>query len=138
MPTFTQDDVISQLRTVDDPELHKDLVTLDMVKSVEIDGATVRLQIELTTPACPMKDRIGGDIERLLDRLPADAGLVSVQDGHPANLEWLGSVRGQRMQSLGVAHFGQSGTIPELYRHYRIDAGAILDAAAMLLLGRLG
>ena len=77
-------------------------------------------------------------IERLLDRLPADAGLVSVQDGHPANLEWLGSVRGQRMQSLGVEHFGQSGTIPELYRHYRIDAGAILDAAAMLLLGRLG
>jgi pyruvate dehydrogenase E1 component len=42
------------------------------------------------------------------------------------------------MQSLGVEHFGQSGTIPELYRHYRIDAGAILDAAATLLLGRLG
>jgi pyruvate dehydrogenase E1 component len=77
-------------------------------------------------------------IERLLGLLPADAGLVSVQDGHPANLEWLGSVRGQRVQSLGVEHFGQSGAIPDLYEHYRIDRDAIIDAAATLLLGRLG
>jgi pyruvate dehydrogenase E1 component len=76
-------------------------------------------------------------VERLLEELPATAGLVTVCDGHPAALEWLGSVRGQQVQSLGVEHFGQSGAISDLYRHYRIDSDAILDAVAQLLLKRL-
>jgi ATP-binding protein involved in chromosome partitioning len=90
MPTFTPDDVVAQLRTVDDPELHKDLVTLDMVKSVEIDGATVRLQIELTTPACPMKDRIGGDVERAVKRIP---GVENVE------IAWSAKVLGGRFDT---------------------------------------
>ena len=90
MPDFTQDDVIRQLRTVDDPELHKDLVTLNMVKSVEIDGATVRLQIELTTPACPMKDKIAGDVKQAVMRLP---GVDAVE------LQWSAQVRSGRMDS---------------------------------------
>ncbi len=52
------------LGRVEDPDLHKDLVTLGMVKGVEIDGSGVRVTVELTTPACPMKDRIRSDIER--------------------------------------------------------------------------
>ena len=76
-------------------------------------------------------------VERLLDALPATAGLVTVCDGHPATLEWLGSVRVQKVQSLGVEHFGQSGAISDLYRHYQIDSDAILDAVAQLLLKRL-
>ncbi len=76
-------------------------------------------------------------IERLLAPLDSQAGLVTVLDGHPSGLEWLGSVRGQRVQALGVEHFGQSGDLPDLYRHYRIDAEAILDAAAALCLAKL-
>ena len=75
-------------------------------------------------------------VESLLAPLPVSTGLITLCDGHPASLEWLGSVRGQRVQSLGVEHFGQSGTISELYRHYRIDVDAVLDAAAQLLLSR--
>ncbi len=72
--------------------------------------------------------------DALLDALAPDAGLVSVLDGHPATLSWLGSVRGHRVRALGVEGFGQSGDIPDLFRHYRIDGEAILDAAAQLLL----
>ena len=51
------------LRTVQDPDLKKDLVTLGMVKDVVQSGNDVRLVIELTTPACPMKDKIREDID---------------------------------------------------------------------------
>jgi pyruvate dehydrogenase E1 component len=71
--------------------------------------------------------------ERLLARLSADARLVSVIDGPPATLSWLGGVMGHRMAALGVGRFGQSGDIPDLYRAYGLDAEAILDAAAALI-----
>jgi ATP-binding protein involved in chromosome partitioning len=61
---LTTDHVQDALRTVDDPELHKDLVTLNMVKDVKVDGANVSVTIELTTPACPLKDKIRGDVEK--------------------------------------------------------------------------
>jgi pyruvate dehydrogenase E1 component len=73
---------------------------------------------------------------RLLAPLAPDAVLVTVLDGHPATLSWLGGVHGHRVKPLGVEHFGQSGTIPQLYRKYGIDADAILDACAAALLGR--
>jgi pyruvate dehydrogenase E1 component len=67
-------------------------------------------------------------VERLLAPLARDAALVTVIDGHPVTLAWLGAVRGHRVQALGVEHFGQTGTIPDLYGHYRIDADAIVEA----------
>ncbi len=71
-------------------------------------------------------------IERLFAGLPRHCSLVTVLDGHPATLGWLGSVAGHRTRSLGVEHFGQTGTIPDLYRHYGIDAQAIIAAAEAL------
>ncbi len=76
------------------------------------------------------------EIERLLAPLAGDAGLVTVLDGHPATLGWIGSVFGHRVQALGVEHFGQSGDLPDLYAKYGIDANAILDAAAAALVQR--
>jgi pyruvate dehydrogenase E1 component len=75
-------------------------------------------------------------IERLLADLPSHCGIVSVLDGHPATLAWLGAVQGHRARSLGVEHFGQTGSIPDLYAHYGIDANAIVAAAAALTPGR--
>jgi pyruvate dehydrogenase E1 component len=69
-------------------------------------------------------------IDRLLTPLAPDAALVTVLDGHPAALSWLGSVRGQRTHPLGVDHFGQSADVPDLYRVHGIDEDAILDAVA--------
>ena len=75
-------------------------------------------------------------IESLLQPLAADAALVTVLDGHPATLSWLGAVSPHRVQPLGVEHFGQSGDIPDLYRVYRLDGEAILDAVARACLSR--
>jgi pyruvate dehydrogenase E1 component len=75
-------------------------------------------------------------IDELLSALPRNAGLVTVHDGHPAALSWLGAVAGQRIAPLGVRDFGQSGDTPDLYRVSGIDAAAIVDAAARVLLDR--
>ncbi|HEV2602997.1 MAG TPA: transketolase [Microvirga sp.] len=75
-------------------------------------------------------------IERLLGEVPAHCGLVTVIDGHPATLGWLGSVMGHRTRSLGVEHFGQTGTLQDLYRHYGIDAQGIIQAAQAIAPGR--
>ena len=75
-------------------------------------------------------------IERLLEGVPHHCGIVTVLDGHPATLAWLGAVHGHRVRPLGVEHFGQTGTIADLYRHYGIDADAIAAAAAALTPGR--
>jgi len=75
-------------------------------------------------------------IERLLDAMPSHAALVTLVDGHPATLAWLGAVHGHRTRALGVEHFGQTGTIADLYRHYGIDAVGIMRAAEAIAPGR--
>ena len=86
--------------------------------------------------------RVAGDagqsapIETLLARLAPDAAVITVLDGHPAALSWLGSVAGHRIYPLGVDSFGQSGDIPDLHAAYRIDVDSILDAAARAAIRR--
>ncbi len=57
---FTKEQILEALSHVDDPDLHKDLVTLGMIKNLEIDGNKIAFTVELTTPACPMKEAIKG------------------------------------------------------------------------------
>lgn len=73
--------------------------------------------------------------ESLLSALAPGAGLITVIDGSPGALSWLGGVRGMRVSPLGTDRFGQTGNLPDLYRTYRLDADAIVDAAAELFLG---
>ena len=68
-------------------------------------------------------------------QLAPGAGLVTVLDGSPAALSWLGGVRGQRVSPLGTDRFGQTGDLPDLYRTYRLDREAIIDAMAELFVG---
>jgi pyruvate dehydrogenase E1 component len=75
-------------------------------------------------------------IERLIEDVPAHCGIVTVLDGHPATLAWLGAVHGHGVRSLGVEHFGQTGAISDLYRHYGIDANAIVAAAQAIAPGK--
>jgi pyruvate dehydrogenase E1 component len=75
-------------------------------------------------------------LERLLADVPAHCGLVTVADAHPGTLVWLGAVHGHRVRPLGVEHFGQTGSLAELYRHYGIDTNAIVAAAQAIAPGR--
>ncbi|MBS0472914.1 MAG: transketolase [Proteobacteria bacterium] len=68
-------------------------------------------------------------IESLLAGVPRDAVIVTIIDGYPAGLSWLGGVIGHRVESLGVDAFGQTGTIADLYRHFGFDAEGIMRAS---------
>ena len=87
---FTKDQILAALSRVQDPELHKDLVTLNMIKQVEVRGTDVRIAIELTTPACPLKDQIKADVEREVRKVPGVAKIDidwSAQVRHTAKLQ---------------------------------------------------
>ncbi|WP_210057948.1 transketolase-like TK C-terminal-containing protein [Neorhizobium petrolearium] len=79
--------------------------------------------------------RASGHVETLLAGLPSHCTLVTVTDGHPAGLAWLGAVHGHRMIPLGVEHFGQTGTVQDLYRHYGIDKAGIVRTVSRLTRG---
>ncbi len=59
----TKEDILKALGTVNDPDLKKDLVTLGMIKDVEVSESTIRFTVVLTTPACPLKEKIRQDCE---------------------------------------------------------------------------
>jgi ATP-binding protein involved in chromosome partitioning len=73
MISLTEEAILDALRTVQEPELGRDIVTLQMVKSIEIDGPHVAFTIELTTPACPLKDEIEANARQVLEPLGATA-----------------------------------------------------------------
>jgi pyruvate dehydrogenase E1 component len=75
-------------------------------------------------------------VEQLLADVPPHCAFVTVFDGHPATLGWLGAVHGHRTRALGIEHFGQTGSISDLYRHYGIDSNSIVAAAQTITPGR--
>ena len=83
MPQVTEAAVMTALGTVQEPELGGDLVTRNMVRDLKIDGSAVAFTIELTTPACPLKDEIESRVHAALDPI----GVESVE------LTWGASVR---------------------------------------------
>ena len=79
-----QDTIIQALTAVQDPELHQDIVSLQMVKDIEIEETKITVTIELTTPACPLRETIENDIREVL--LPLDGVEVVA-------LEWTAQVK---------------------------------------------
>ncbi|MFN0118365.1 MAG: Mrp/NBP35 family ATP-binding protein [Elusimicrobiota bacterium] len=65
----TSQEVRDLLSTVQEPELHRDIVSLNMVKSIHLNGTSLKIVVELTTPACPMKDELKARIEKALSVL---------------------------------------------------------------------
>lgn len=68
-------------------------------------------------------------IESMLSLLPADAGLVTLVDGHPLTLSWIGAVARHPVHALGVTRFGESGDLPDLYAKHGIDMASVIAAA---------
>lgn len=77
--SITKDQVINALRTVNDPDLHRDLVTLNMIEDVEVDGNKVSFKVVLTTPACPLKDKIRQDCITAIHKLIHPQAEVSIE-----------------------------------------------------------
>lgn len=108
--SVTKERVIDQLRTVNDPELHKDLVTLNMVKNVAVCDGIVNVKIELTTPACPLKDKIRDDVQAAVHRLE---GVVEV------NVEFSANVA----QATPQQQAAQSNPLPGVKQIVAVGAG---------------
>jgi ATP-binding protein involved in chromosome partitioning len=69
----TVDDVIAALRPVQDPELHRSIVDLDMVRDVTVDGTSVALEVTLTVAGCPLRNEIQSRVTTALDGIGVTA-----------------------------------------------------------------
>lgn len=96
----TEAQVLDALRQVQDPDLHQDIVTLGFVKKSEVKGGAVDVVINLTTPACPVKDQMKAEAERRIRALP---GVKDVK------IEMTAEVKGQagppREIAPNIKHF---------------------------------
>lgn len=90
---ITEDVVLDVLRTVEDPDLHRDIVDLGFVKNLKISGSRVSFQVELTTPACPVKDQLKAECEEKVRQLP---GVEEVE------VEMTAQVRGRSLPPGGL------------------------------------
>lgn len=88
---ITQQQVLDALSRVIEPELHKDLVSLNMIKDLTIQGNDVAFKIELTTPACPLKDVMDKAARAELSKIP---GIGKVEIGFTSNVSVNARVRG--------------------------------------------
>ena len=95
--TVTKEQVLSTLRAVQDPDLHKDIVTLGFVKDVAIDGGEVDFTIELTTPACPVKEEMKEEAEGRVRGLP---GVTAARAKMTANVSTRGGFGRQQVPGI--------------------------------------
>jgi len=97
--TVTEATVLDALRVVRDPDLHKDIVTLGFVKNLQISGSRVAFTIELTTPACPVKDHLR---DQALAAVRQVVGVTDVEVQMTANVRSVGAVEGGRAPIPGI------------------------------------
>src|SRR5215210_5597437 len=70
MSQLTEQSVLDALSQIEDPDLHKDIVTLGFIKDLKIEGGQVSFRIVLTTPACPVKEQMEAQARELVGRIP--------------------------------------------------------------------
>jgi ATP-binding protein involved in chromosome partitioning len=101
MATVTGERVLDALRTVNDPDLHRDLVTLGMIEEVRIQGGTVSFTLVLTTSACPLKDEIEAEARAAVAAVP---GVDTVEIRTTSRVRKPKDPTADRKALEGVAH----------------------------------
>jgi len=86
---ITESQVLDACRKVMDPDLHRDIVTLKFVKNVQIEGGTVSLTVELTTPACPVKEQLKAEVEE---------NIMAIEGVNVVEVEMTAQLRQRQMQ----------------------------------------
>lgn len=79
MLSLTQENVLQALKVVQDPDLHRDIVSLNFVKNLKITGNDISFTLELTTPACPVRDQFKADSERAIRSTIGNVGKIDIQ-----------------------------------------------------------
>lgn len=75
---MTPDDILRALSTVNDPDLKKDLVSLNMIKNVAVEGEGISFTVVLTTPACPLKELIRKDCEQAVRKVAGPDAVIQI------------------------------------------------------------
>lgn len=97
---ISKEEIINKLQTVMDPELNKDLVSLNMIKDVSIKDGSVSLSVELTTPACPLKNQIKNDVMNAISEIE---GVKTVQVNMTANVPQAKAIQnGENTANLSI------------------------------------
>src|SRR5438093_13392156 len=91
-PSVSEEQVLNALRSVQEPDLRRDLVSLNMIRDLKIDDGTVSFNIMLTTPACPFKNQMQADAHQAVMKLP---GVKQVNIEMPAATSTDQRIRGQ-------------------------------------------
>lgn len=110
---ITKEQVLLALSHVEDPDLKKDLVTLGMISDVEIVGNSIRFRVTLTTPACPLKEKIKQDCENAVKAIAPNAAIDIIMDAQVSsmrntNVNILPSVRNIICVASGKGGVGKS------------------------------
>jgi Mrp family chromosome partitioning ATPase/DUF971 family protein len=87
IPTEWQGDVLKALSSVIDPDLNRDIVTLGFVKNLMLEDRTVSFDVELTTPACPVKDMFATECEQLVRDLPWTVNVLVTMTAQPSGMD---------------------------------------------------
>jgi ATP-binding protein involved in chromosome partitioning len=99
MAVVTEEQILQALRAVQDPDLHRDIVTLGFVKDIRICEGSIAFKVELTTPACPVKDLL---------KLQAERAVAAIPGVERVNVEMTAQVRGRTLEAQelipGVRH----------------------------------
>ena len=114
------DDLVNALRVVQDPDLHKDIVTLNMVREMTFEKGTAAFQLVLTTPACPMKEHLENECRKALMAVPGvqaveiDTRSEVAKRMSPESAEFLTDVKNVLFVGSGKGGVGKSTTAVNL------------------------
>ena len=114
------DDLVNALRVVQDPDLHKDIVTLNMVREMTFEKGTAAFQLVLTTPACPMKEHLENECRKALMGVPGvqaveiDTRSEVAKRMSPESAEFLTDVKNVLFVGSGKGGVGKSTTAVNL------------------------
>jgi len=106
---LTEDAVMAALATVIEPELHRDLVSLNMIRNLQISGSDVSFTIMLTTPACPLKGRMEKEARAALAHLPGLGQVTINWDANVPTDRRIGSQVGQQFRNTIAVSSGKGG-----------------------------
>jgi ATP-binding protein involved in chromosome partitioning len=105
----TEDAVRAALSTVIEPELHRDLIALNMIRNLEIDGNDVAFTIMLTTPACPLKGKMEQDSRAALAQIPGIGEVTISWDSNVPHDQRISEQVGQNFRNTIAVSSGKGG-----------------------------